>query len=965
MKKFVLFTGLLLNLISLFSQDIVYTIGGFHGENAVHLDSILFENLENDTRLLISDLPDQLTYEINLTSKGLISAIDLNDINLEKSITIVKNTPGEVHLMVNKDLKTASLNLFNLSGQKLYNSNLNETKRGDNIIVDIPNPGIYILSVNCPIGTRSIRVSGSFSNLNPLFNVRHSNNSMQNEKSSQIKSVLKTISNNDFSFTIGDSLRVTAFLDNFFTYPYCTEITGQKTIFFDMIKSTADSTGISDVYKTVSKSDFILFDYDSISGETDFVLISTETDLIPGDIITLDLDSTGLLQKVVNVNSSGSSTTVETIPAYMDDLFVNMEIKLNTKLIEPQSSLKSTTVPKDLMKAFTDKEGFIHPVKVIYEDKDGRRIAKSTMNEDADLETSVNIIDFHEDFSKTDLYGTEGDNIHFFIDEGYASFKSDAVFEFNFKYKGELTEDTKVKKGDLNYFKFYLDSKADFQTKLALDMNYAVEKEAEKKLFNMKKVTAKFIVPPGIPLWISFDCDIFGNYHFNADASLHADWGFESHHQLQAGGIYEKETDDFTPFSEYDSTNIIYPLNIDGEVNASARLELYPRVNVKFYNIFGPYAEIVPYIKGNYNAALQSQIILQGNETFLAWNSGIDLGLDLRVGTELSFIGLFEKEFGPKTISCFSTPLWKSPLNIELISELPSEINIGDSIEIQVKVTDFYNLPAPLCAVYFTGDGTFSKQIAITGLTGIASIYWKTRETLGYKTFTATVYNADKSEIENISGAISVKDSIIFNPDLTYGTVSDIDGNTYKTIQIGTQTWMAENLKTTHYNDGNEIPLVIGNLDWNIYSPAYCWFANDEANYGNTYGALYNWYAVNTGKLCLTGWHVPTDAEWVQLIDYLGGSTVAGGKLKERGTIHWYSPNTGATNETGFTALPGGCRDISGGFFWFGNSGSWWSDSNYDMWHSWEWGVGNNSSSAGKGERINQYGHSVRCIKDQ
>jgi uncharacterized protein (TIGR02145 family) len=148
---------------------------------------------------------------------------------------------------------------------------------------------------------------------------------------------------------------------------------------------------------------------------------------------------------------------------------------------------------------------------------------------------------------------------------------------------------------------------------------------------------------------------------------------------------------------------------------------------------------------------------------------------------------------------------------------------------------------------------------------------------------------------------------IVFNSNLTYGTITDIDGNLYRTIQIGSQVWMAENLKTTKYNDSNSIPLF--NADaWGYSTPAYCFFNNDSYS-SATQGALYNWYTVNTNKLCPSGWHVPSDAEWTILITYLGGESVAGGKLKEIGTTHWNAPNTGATNESGFTALPVGWRN--------------------------------------------------------
>jgi uncharacterized protein (TIGR02145 family) len=155
------------------------------------------------------------------------------------------------------------------------------------------------------------------------------------------------------------------------------------------------------------------------------------------------------------------------------------------------------------------------------------------------------------------------------------------------------------------------------------------------------------------------------------------------------------------------------------------------------------------------------------------------------------------------------------------------------------------------------------------------------------------------------------------------GVLTDKDGNTYRTVTIGTQIWMAENLKTTKYNDGTSIPLVTDSTEWaTINTPAYCWYNNDSVTNKNTYGALYNWFVINTGKLAPSGWHVPTDEEWTILTDHLGGLNNAGGKMKEAGTAHWNYPNDGADNSSGFTALPGGKRYITYGHGRFNGTGT-------------------------------------------
>lgn len=195
---------------------------------------------------------------------------------------------------------------------------------------------------------------------------------------------------------------------------------------------------------------------------------------------------------------------------------------------------------------------------------------------------------------------------------------------------------------------------------------------------------------------------------------------------------------------------------------------------------------------------------------------------------------------------------------------------------------------------------------------------------------------------------------------------TDGDGNVYDTVVIGSQVWLAENLKTTKYTNGVSISLVIDSEEWaSLSSAAYCWYDN-HPDFKNTYGALYNWYAGNAGNLCPEGYHVPTKDDWTILIDHLGGEKVAGGKLKEAGLLHWQSPNTGASNESGFTALAGGFRNFNGSSVSIGYEGWWWTSTpgpasekiayrfflrSVDSWivdGSWE-------KTAGK---------SIRCMKD-
>lgn len=194
-------------------------------------------------------------------------------------------------------------------------------------------------------------------------------------------------------------------------------------------------------------------------------------------------------------------------------------------------------------------------------------------------------------------------------------------------------------------------------------------------------------------------------------------------------------------------------------------------------------------------------------------------------------------------------------------------------------------------------------------------------------------------------------------------TVTDIDGNVYLTVTIGDQVWMAENLKVTRYRNGDAIPNVTSNTTWEgLTSGAYCNFLNDVSN-AAVYGRLYNLYACNDSRnIAPEGWHVASDAEWQTLVDHLGGAYVAGGKLKDTTTTLWQAPNTGATNEVGFKALPGGCRYING--TWWGRGTYCWfmSPTSNTAWYRCLYYADDNVSH--DHEYTNQSGFSIRCIKD-
>jgi uncharacterized protein (TIGR02145 family) len=277
-----------------------------------------------------------------------------------------------------------------------------------------------------------------------------------------------------------------------------------------------------------------------------------------------------------------------------------------------------------------------------------------------------------------------------------------------------------------------------------------------------------------------------------------------------------------------------------------------------------------------------------------------------------------------------------------------------------VIVTDQEGNPFEGGKVNFTvEEGSLSDTSVISGADGKASTNWTLGSTVGTQTLTVTALQADgKTPLSGSPLSITA-----IGHDKT--SIKDIDNNFYKVVQVNDKYWMAENLKTTKYNDGTDIPNTTDSSEWaQTDSAAYCWLDNDIAN-KNEYGALYNRYTVSNKNLCPTGWHVPSKSEWDALIAGLGGSSIAGGLLKEEGTAHWLAPNTGANNISGFSAFGTGRRSYDSVFEWKDELGSFWSTTDKGGGYSYYLLLRNNNTEAvTNGAADFNYGFSVRCTKD-
>jgi uncharacterized protein (TIGR02145 family) len=277
-------------------------------------------------------------------------------------------------------------------------------------------------------------------------------------------------------------------------------------------------------------------------------------------------------------------------------------------------------------------------------------------------------------------------------------------------------------------------------------------------------------------------------------------------------------------------------------------------------------------------------------------------------------------------------------------------------VDQSIQFTD-QSINSPTSWLWTFGDGTTSTQQNPS----------KTYSTVGSYTVSLKASNSNGNNTKTVNNYITVNTG-----GGQTGTVTDYEGNVYQTIKIGNQWWMAENLKSTKYNDGTSIPEVTDLYAWALLTtPGFCWYNNDIAN-KNTYGAIYNWYTVNTGKLAPAGWHVSTDAEWKQLEMALGMTQAQADATGWRGTDQgtqlkstsgWYNGGNG-TNSSGFSALPAGYRIYDGNYGNISNTGYWWSATEYSAAIAWYRNLHYNYTNVGRNYVVKQFGFSVRCVRD-
>jgi|GEM_PF-1347482 len=745
-----------------------------------------------------------------------------------------------------------------------------------------------------------------------------------------------------------------------------------------------------------------------------FTFVSTSGTTIPVNTVFVDSEQESDIRVVSGVTQNGDTLTVNTEPGTMEDLFRNIEFKLTSEMID--NTEKGAYLTKEaLAKAMVDGKGFIHPVEVI--DNNSSIGLKDAQIVDESLPT----INFTNDFSGESLWSEGGADIS--ISEGF--YKLGAVLNYEFLFSPENFDwDNKTfPKGKLQKFKIYTDKeKTGAEAKLVLtaSTSHSFSKESDDAIVKgvFSKTFKYLIVVPSvppivIPFWAKVNVDLMksSSAEFSGEASVSG--GLSSDLDIEIGASYEdgqwKPIQSITP-----EFSLIGP-DVDAKVNVKAKVWVYPHIEVQFYSTLAPYLEIGPYLR-------------EEMERSATGNYKYDLcsGVDANIGIKADILGHeifdFKKGFNVK-----EDTLYTAPKKVKVVSGGNQKGILGKPLTnpIVLKVLDSKDNPVKNTLVHFTSEfgklfksllpesNAESKSALIaagdsTELTitsdsiGRVSINYILSDTTAKQKLVAYLKNGKDSIIKESKDTISAETCGCDTTKFEYFTDTR-DGHKYKTIEIGTQTWMAENLTYLAYNTPTNI--------WSETTPCYYEYNNTtyfapDLNYSpyyeidnnhSTHGVLYNWPAAKNA--CPAGWHLPGDLEWTILENYLtnnnygyegDGNDIAQSMASPSG----WTPNVklgtpgndfASNNSSCFSALPvgklqanntaeyhyyGGCQ-----FGYYTPAGEssliiedcfveWWSNTEYGLSNAWRRNMYSETGLLYRYEQFKGCGLSVRCVKN-
>ena len=422
--------------------------------------------------------------------------------------------------------------------------------------------------------------------------------------------------------------------------------------------------------------------------------------------------------------------------------------------------------------------------------------------------------------------------------------------------------------------------------------------------------------------------------------------------------------------------------NINGEVVANKSVSLKISIlsgSISGSSVYGETHNKTTDASGLISLQIGNGTVLNGVFVNINWGSSahfIQLEADFNGGNNYVVLGTQELMSVPYALYASKT----DTTVLNLTSRLATKLSGTDTVSLSNRI----NAKAPLANPVFTGTvlGIDKTMVGLPNVNNTSDlnkpVSTATQTALDLKlnrsdfpsgTNTGNILYWNGTSWVNLAPGQNGQSLILVNGIPSWSTpstsVTDIDGNAYKTVQIGNQVWMSENLKTSRYRNGGLIPNVTtDNTAWgNLTTGAWCYFNNDVSN-NAIYGKLYNWYTTKGDTLCPTGWGVPTDAEWTTLIDYLGGGSVAGGKMKSVGTAYWSSQSAGTDNSSGFSVLPGGYRYYNGSFNYIRDNAFFWSATESGSPSAWTRTLNDYNGTVNRDNFFKTVGASVRCLRD-
>jgi hypothetical protein len=489
--------------------------------------------------------------------------------------------------------------------------------------------------------------------------------------------------------------------------------------------------------------------FDEITGLLKLHNISETPALNDSDILVIGLDTSGVIRKVVEIiDLESNPIEIITEIASMEDVFIDAEFKLSTELVKPASSFKSANIfSNQNTEALTDDDGFIHPVKIIIHKKNGEKIIKSALLDGKDINDDIPEGDFIFGENLRTKVNFDGEiysnnNVSFSIDTGYVEFAP--VFKFEFKFQPPEIDISKLKieKGELHKLVFYSDkTKFDFKTvfKLEAEGEYKTKEHDPKILLpDILKVSFVFAIGP-VPVYMDINCDLRSDFDVNIAGKIEASVGFQSTHYITLGAEYYKSTG-WKKINKYTPINTVIPLRYNGPVQFDSRFEIYPRFEVIFYKVIGPYLEVVPFLSSEFNVFTQNGVT--------PWNANVDIGLDLRAGVDIKFLNI-EPHF---TFEPASWNLYAAPHKISMASGSGQTqiVNKKMAYPFTVKVEDDKGNPLRFVPVYFssTNGGKFDDKIVETKEDGIASAKFTSGSKTGEGEVQAIIMNGKREQID-------------------------------------------------------------------------------------------------------------------------------------------------------------------------------------------------------------------------